>query len=145
MLGLTKAWYGDYSGNVVPFNAGGGGVDVHDIIGVHASSFYSTLIADGLIETTTTKVPLSLFGILLAANNNNSWGPRIVVYSNGYLYICTASEGIHIYDITVAQTGYDISANAAFYDYHINFYPNKTVSVDRTYSSGSTYIFYTLT
>lgn len=24
MLGLNKAWYGDYSGNVVPFSSGGG-------------------------------------------------------------------------------------------------------------------------
>ena len=29
MLGLTKAWYGDYSGNVVPFSSGGGaGIDL---------------------------------------------------------------------------------------------------------------------
>lgn len=27
ILGLTSAWYGDYSGNVVPFNSGGGGLE----------------------------------------------------------------------------------------------------------------------
>ena len=34
MLGLTKAWYGDYSGNVVPFSSGGGWeilVSINDI------------------------------------------------------------------------------------------------------------------
>lgn len=27
MLGLTKAWYRNYSGTIVPFNSGGGGID----------------------------------------------------------------------------------------------------------------------
>lgn len=56
MLGLTKAWYRNYSGTVVPFNSGGGGIELpenintnpfdNDTCTVHFGRYYVYYYAD---------------------------------------------------------------------------------------------------
>ena len=66
MLGLTKAWYRNYNGTVVPFNSGGGGIEFNNWRSITSEE---------------TDVSLSKYIIIMVYNNNGD-GTLLVDLNN---------------------------------------------------------------
>lgn len=108
MLGLTKAWYGDYSGNVVPFNSGGG---------------WENLVSINDINSWTTKQITTSTTLTINVPNNAIYFLYFLEYKGTYVLLW-----LRIIDesLTVITRGDYTNAHSTAYDNICTISPDLT-------------------
>lgn len=145
ILGLTSAWYGDYSGNVVPFSSGGGGLEWNSehIEIDQVESDYRYLYGG--------EDPYSVPIFSLTSNNPSSYD---IIYIDGILthelYIGnTYGNNAYLQGYIYARTKYLVAGATSTYSYiqglnnkvlmqgtrYDEAYPNFTLRTNNVYTA----------